>query len=121
MQTDTYKRKLEAEERSLMSSLGDADAGVRELSEGATVGDWSDASVIDEEKDRDFATSESDTATLEQVRAALERIAAGTFGKCLVDGGPIEEQRLQAMPWASYCLKHEELQEKENPRKMPTL
>jgi RNA polymerase-binding transcription factor DksA len=121
MQTAIYKQKLEAEEKRLMGTLSDADADVHELSEGATVGDWSDASVIDEEKDRDFATSEADSATLEQVRAALERLAAGTFGKCLVDGGPIEEKRLNAMPWASYCLKHEKLLEQEHPRKMPTL
>jgi DnaK suppressor protein len=121
MQTATYKKKLEAEEKRLTASLGDSDANVRALTDGPDVGDWSDASVLDEEKDRDFATAEASSATLEQVRAALQRVQDGTFGKCLVDGGPIEEQRLNAMPWAAYCLKHAELQEKANPRQMPTL
>jgi RNA polymerase-binding transcription factor DksA len=121
MQTATYKKKLEEEETRLIASLGDVGADARNLSDASGVGDWSDASVEDEEKDRDFATAQGDSATLEQVRAALQRIEAGTFGKCLVDGGPIEEQRLKAIPWAPYCLKHEKLQEQENPRQMPTL
>jgi RNA polymerase-binding transcription factor DksA len=43
----------------------------------------------------------------QQVREALGRVAAGTFGTCVVDGGPIEEARLEAVPWTPYCLKHE--------------
>jgi hypothetical protein len=27
----------------------------------------------------------------------------GTFGTCLVDGGPIEEKRLDAAPWTPRC------------------
>ncbi len=37
---------------------------------------------------------------------ALGRVADGSFGTCIVDGGPIEEQRLEAAPWTPYCLKH---------------
>jgi DnaK suppressor protein len=55
------------------------------------------------------------------VRDALKRIEEGTFGKCVVDGGAIEEKRLNAVPWTPYCLKHEQLLEKEHPRRMPTL
>jgi DnaK suppressor protein len=62
-----------------------------------------------------------DSTTLNQVRDALKRIEEGTFGKCVIDGGAIEEKRLQAMPWTPYCLKHEQILEKEQPRRMPTL
>jgi len=54
------------------------------------------------------AVAETDSAILAQVRAALKRIDAGTFGKCVVDGSPIEEKRLQAVPWTPYCLKHQQ-------------
>jgi RNA polymerase-binding transcription factor DksA len=38
---------------------------------------------------------------LKQVRDALVRVRVdnGTFGPCLVDGRPIEEKRLDDVPW----------------------
>ena len=58
---------------------------------------------------------------LQQVRDALTRVDAGTFGRCIVDGGPIEEKRLDAMPWTPYCLKHEQLRNAATPSSTPTL
>ena len=43
--------------------------------------------------------AETDSAILAQVRAALARIADGTYGRCTVDGGPIDEKRLESVPW----------------------
>ena len=45
---------------------------------------------------------------LEHIRDALQRIEDGTFGRCVVDGEPIEKKRLEAVPWTPYCLKHQE-------------
>jgi RNA polymerase-binding transcription factor len=55
------------------------------------------------------------------VRDALQRIEDGTFGKCIVDGGPIEEKRLEAIPWTPYCLKHERQNELSEPLETPSL
>ncbi len=121
MNTEEYKRRLKAEERRLAKSIGRADENARDLSDGPSVDDWSDASVRDEEKDGQFQDADRDSTILTLVRDALKRIEEGTFGKCLVDGGPIEEKRLLVMPWAPYCLKHEQLLEKEKPRREPTL
>ncbi len=37
--------------------------------------------------------------------------ADGRYGRCLVDGGPIGTKRLDAVPWAPYCIKHQRLLE----------
>src|SRR3954471_19953682 len=58
-----------------------------------------------------FTEAELDTTTLQQVQAAVRRIENGTFGQCLVDGGPIELKRLAAVPWAPYCVRHQKLLE----------
>lgn len=42
---------------------------------------------------------------------ALERIRKGTFGECAECGSDIEAKRLDAIPWARYCLKCQELRE----------
>ncbi|MBV9267566.1 MAG: TraR/DksA family transcriptional regulator [Acidobacteriaceae bacterium] len=52
------------------------------------------------------ATRASDT--LAEVRDALRRIDEGSYGTCLDCGEPIEESRLNAVPWAQYCLRDQE-------------
>lgn len=43
---------------------------------------------------------------LEQIEAALLRIANGSYGLCAVCGKPIAEGRLEARPWTPYCIEH---------------
>jgi DnaK suppressor protein len=117
---EDYKQRLRAKEQELLGDARRAEASVRDLSDPSAQ-DWSDASVNDEEKSGQINELDIDSTTLNRVRDALKRIEEGTYGKYVVDGGPIEEKRLQAMPWTPYCLKHEQLLEKEHPRRMPTL
>ncbi|WJH22915.1 TraR/DksA family transcriptional regulator [Pseudarthrobacter defluvii] len=46
------------------------------------------------------------SAGLDQIDAALARLAAGTYGACAVCGEPIAEGRLEARPWTPFCLRH---------------
>lgn len=39
-----------------------------------------------------------------RIRAALDRINAGSYGKCMVCGKNIEPRRLEALPEAERCL-----------------
>jgi DnaK suppressor protein len=119
--TDEYKRLLKAEERRLLESLKQAQPAVQELSDPSDSIERGDANVADEEKSELFQEADGDLATLNQIRDALKRIENGTFGKCVVDGGPIEEKRLRAVPWTPYCLKHEQLLEKKTPPRISTL
>ena len=49
----------------------------------------------------------TEQALLSEVQAALKRIEAGTYGKCIVCGKEIPEKRLEALPWASRCITDE--------------
>ncbi|WP_285242884.1 TraR/DksA C4-type zinc finger protein [Pseudarthrobacter sp. fls2-241-R2A-127] len=46
------------------------------------------------------------SAGLDQVEAALARLANGTYGTCVVCGGPIADGRLEARPWTPFCILH---------------
>lgn len=46
------------------------------------------------------------SAGLDQVDAALARIADGTYGTCAVCGEAIAEGRLEARPWTPFCIRH---------------
>ena len=120
MNTESYKRKLLAEEQRLMSGLSHAEANAKEVGDQAT-GDATDETVQEGLKEEQFRQAETDWSLLRQVREALQRIEEGTYGQCVVDGGPIEEKRLNAMPWTSYCMKHQKLLETSNPPSTPTL
>jgi len=41
---------------------------------------------------------------LQDVRRALDKLDDGTYGTCDACGGPIEAERLEAIPWATRCL-----------------
>jgi DnaK suppressor protein len=46
--------------------------------------------------------------TLKLIDAALDRMAAGEFGACLACGEAISNRRLNAIPWAEYCIRCQE-------------
>jgi RNA polymerase-binding transcription factor len=56
------------------------------------------------EQQRDLALRDRAIQHLEQVDAALARIDAGTFGSCPRCGKPIAAERLEALPWAAFCI-----------------
>jgi len=55
---------------------------------------------------RDLAVSllNHGTKTYRSVESALRRIEDGTYGVCLACDEPISAKRLQAVPWAEFCL-----------------
>ena len=120
MNIQHYKQRLLDLERTLSARIGQAaDQGRREFIDSAH--DVGDASVADEAASENFTEAEHNSDVLQQVRDALGRVADGTFGTCIVDGGPIEEPRLEAVPWTPYCLKHAQRLEVAASSKTPTL
>ena len=56
------------------------------------------------EQQRDLALRDRNAQHLEQVETALARLTEGTFGSCVRCGRPIAPERLDALPWAAYCI-----------------
>ena len=120
MNTEHYKQRLLDLEATLSARIGrQADQGRGEFIDVAH--DVGDASVADERASEEFAEAEQNGDVLQQVRDALGRLTDGTFGTCVVDGGPIEEQRLEAVPWTRYCLKHAKGREVAASSRTPTM
>jgi DnaK suppressor protein len=53
---------------------------------------------------------------LYEIDQALRRIEDGSYGICEKCGEPISKNRLGAMPFANYCIKDQESQEKDKKR-----
>jgi len=114
MAYEEFRVLLLAKQQDLLAQQNLAEHSAQDTA-GERVRDWSDESVADEDSGLSLKEADQDTALLQQVRAALQRIANGNYGKCRVDGRPIEEKRLKQLPWAIYCLKHQQELEETSP------
>jgi DnaK suppressor protein len=59
-----------------------------------------------------FSLSDSERVLLFQIEEALSRMELGTYGRCTNCGNAINPLRLEAVPWARFCIDCQELAEK---------
>ena len=74
--------------------------------------DMADRATSAYTKEFAYSLSESDRKTLVLIDEALRRLDAGTYGTCVHCSAPVQEKRLEAVPWARHCLDCQELQDK---------
>lgn len=68
------------------------------------------------ERSKDLALLEKEAFRLERIEAALKRMESGDYGHCAACGEIIPIDRLEALPSAIYCIKHEPRQATSNRR-----
>lgn len=71
------------------------------------------------ERSLSFTLSEHEEQELEEVDYALQKMQAGTYGICESCGRDIPYERLEAMPTARYCMKHQKLHDIEEGTEVP--
>jgi RNA polymerase-binding protein DksA len=91
---------LRAERARLLAEIGEAIVAPGQMTYGSQA---AAASQVFEQQ-RDLALRDRSAAHLVLVDDALARLAAGTFGACVRCGEPIAPARLEALPWAAYCI-----------------
>jgi len=75
------------------------------------VGDQADHAFVETSVDIESGMIERQLRELRDIEAARERVAEGTFGRCIECGGPIEYERLRAYPPAVRCAECQTLHE----------
>jgi RNA polymerase-binding protein DksA len=63
-----------------------------------------DAATATYDRQLDYSLEENSEQVLAEIDAALQRIDEGMYGICTNCGKPIQEERLEALPWASLCI-----------------
>jgi DnaK suppressor protein len=111
MNIQHFKQKLLSKERELVADVARLEGEARSSGE-TEVRDSTDDATSDQGTSESLQEDTLASQTLIQVRDALRRIEDGTYGKCAACGRPIETERLQAVPWALYCVEDEEKREK---------
>jgi DnaK suppressor protein len=69
--------------------------------------DWGDQGDDLDQAGRDDAIRDDLQRRLEAIGRAEQRIEEGTYGKSVISGEPIPEERLQALPWADRLVEEE--------------
>jgi DnaK suppressor protein len=102
-----FKHLLQVKERELLAEVARLEAEARGAGEAEVrdpIDDATSAQGTSESLEEGSLVSE----TLIQVQDALKRIEDGTYGKCNTCGKQIPVARLEAVPWAAYCVEDQE-------------
>jgi DnaK suppressor protein len=111
MNIQYFKQRLQDKERELLSDIARLEGEARDSGE-AEVRDSIDDATTSQGASESLQEETLASQTLIQVQDALKRIEDGTYGKCNACGRQIEAARLEAVPWAAYCLEDQEKQDR---------
>ena len=100
---DKYRNILEAKQAELSGSLRNRDEIVIEKAPDAL-----DEVQLAGERELAIRNLDRDSNMLRQIRRALARINDGSYGVCLHCEEDISPKRVNAVPWAAYCIKCQE-------------
>lgn len=106
-----YRKRLQAKEQELVSSIAQIETDSRKPGGGETQ-DLADKANGSFTKESLFQQGDHDRTVLGMVRAALERAETGEYGVCVECGEPVEQKRLDAVPWARHCIRCQKLLDK---------
>src|ERR687893_3124874 len=106
-----YRDRLLGRREGLVGQVMEAEMYSRERDAEATQ-DPADMAANAYTKELLISMSANDRKLLELIDEALVRVESGEYGECVNCGEPVLEKRLDAVPWARYCLKCQDLQER---------
>jgi DnaK suppressor protein len=98
-----YKAMLEAKLAELSSGLRNRDEILIEKTPDAL-----DEVQLAGERELAIRNLDREANLMRNVRAALARIADGSYGVCLHCEEEIKPKRLEAVPWAAFCIRCQE-------------
>jgi RNA polymerase-binding transcription factor DksA len=92
--------------RQAAALAAEAEALAREREQGDTQFDEEsgEGDTINVERERDLILSATARQAVDEIDRALARMDAGTYGLCVPAGRRIPVARLEAIPWAEYCV-----------------
>jgi DnaK suppressor protein len=104
-----FKQVLETRAAELESVLVAAQRETRV--DAARHPDPADQAASEYERQSLVHKADATRQTLRTLKQALGRLQEGSFGECAQCGGDIELKRLEAIPWARYCVRCQEARE----------
>ena len=108
-----FKQMLLEKRREILNNVYEIEGEALKKSRMDASGDLSSmpihmADIGTDNYEQEFALGlmDSERKLLREIDEALERIEKKTYGTCLGTGKPIPKARLEAQPWAKYCVEY---------------
>ncbi len=108
---EKYRRLLQEKKTTLSAEIAKTRSAEEETTEESTQ-DIADKAVSSYTREFLYTLTDGERGTLLHIDDALDRIDEGTYGSCVNCNVAMTEKRLNAVPWAPYCLDCQELSEK---------
>jgi DnaK suppressor protein len=106
-----YKKKLQVRREELARTIARTEEEGRTADDDPTV-DLADKAANSYTKEFLFGQTNTDRAILQLIDEALVRIRTSKYGRCVECEEELQQKRLEAVPWARYCVscaeKHEQ-------------
>ena len=107
-----YRKKLVEKQRQLVEEVGKS-ALYGKGQEDDSIKDLGDQATTAYNREFLFELGNGDRRLLKEVTAALQKIQDGSFGACERCGEAISDKRLEALPFARYCIACQRATEEE--------
>ncbi len=111
--TEHFKQMLLEKRREILRNVNEFEDEALKKSRMDASGDLSSmpihmADIGTDNYEQEFALGlmDSERKLLKEIDEALERIEQQTYGICEGTGKPIPKVRLEAQPWARYCVEY---------------
>jgi DnaK suppressor protein len=106
---ERFKELLEEERRRVVDAIEylhkENPGSIEDETEDETTDNHiAETATVTLDREIDYTLEENSEHVLAEIEGALKRIEAGTYGVCVNCGKPIAEERLAAIPWATYCI-----------------
>ena len=114
---ERFKELLEEERRRVVDAIEylhkENPGSIEDETDDETTDDHiAETATVTLDREIDYTLEENSEHVLSEIEGALKRIEEGTYGTCVNCGKPITEERLAAIPWATYCIDCKRLQER---------
>jgi DnaK suppressor protein len=118
-----FKQLLLAKRGEILSNVNEMEDEALKKSRVDAAGDLSSmpihmADLGTDNYDQEFTLGlmDSERKLLKEIDDALRRIEQGTYGICEGTGKQIQKARLEAEPWARYCVEYARMLEQRTPK-----
>jgi RNA polymerase-binding transcription factor len=106
---ERFKELLEEERRRVVDAIEylhkENPGSIEDETDDETTDDHiAETATVTLDRQIDYTLEENSEHVLAEIEGALKRIEEGTYGVCVNCGKPIAEERLAAIPWATYCI-----------------
>ncbi|MEP0006598.1 MAG: TraR/DksA C4-type zinc finger protein [Balneola sp.] len=107
---DHFRNKLVDEQKEAEYKINELEQSLKDIE--ANKGDRASSSAhhqgnlgsLEEQRETKYALIEKQKRKLEKINVALDRIATGNYGTCVVTGDQIQRERLEIMPYAVHSV-----------------